>query len=172
MLISEFSEEDLAFYGQELEMQARLSAHLSNVSLKEGRALRVRGSERAAWPLGQQRLSPAATVALSQPRGIVRGQHRRIFLPLVVSSREQAINVLFVVSTGSPYTYLRRDTWEQLGLRGSVVLHGLPMPVHASHGGFENVDLLGQDCLAKLGHELRVNYEATTATLEPLPPLL
>ena len=85
-------------------------ADVTDSSLEEvGELLRVR------------RLSPAFGVPARIVTGRLYGSHNRVFAPLVVSTAERAVNVLFLIDTGSQITCLRVDTWKALVPEGSPV---------------------------------------------------
>ena len=91
------------------------------------------------------------------------GQNVRIFVPLVVKVRQTSINVNFLFDT--PVSYLRAEMFEKLGFRESIPsevvanIHGFSAPVHLSHGHFENVDVLGQDYLRRVGIIATLDYD-------------
>ena len=98
------------------------------------------------------------------------GQNVRIFVPLVVKVRQTSINANFLFDTGSPVSYLRAETFENLGFRESVPsevvanIHGFSAPVHLSHGHFENVNVLGQDYLRRVGIIATLDYDELIVT--------
>lgn len=115
--------------------------------------------------LGVVRHDAASSAPTFPVRGIMYGANSRLFVCLTVKKRDRAVNVLFLVDTGSPSSYLRRDTFEALGYTESipkeanVELHGFPMPVSLSHAHFYNVDLLGQSFFRTARARLEVDYE-------------
>ena len=48
------------------------------------------------------------------------GSGLRIFVPLVVKTKESAVNVSFLMDTGSPSIYLREETLEALGYKENI----------------------------------------------------
>ena len=131
-----------------------------------------------ARDLGHKRLSPADGFLAFPIKGSFYGPSNRIFLPLVVSSAKRGpINVLFLVDTGAPMSFLREDTLEALGFTESipssatVLIQGLRISVGLSSESFANVDLLGQDFLTRMGGLLTVNYRDFSCELSFLPPL-
>ena len=98
----------------------------------------------------------------------------RIFFGLVVTTKKASVNVLFLMDTGSPSTYLRQDTLEALGFSESipsnanVKIHGTTVQVYHSRGHFENVNLLGQDYLRVAQLRALLNYAELTAVLSTL----
>ena len=103
--------------------------------------------------------------------GVLYGSNLRIFFPLTVEEHRKSINVLFLADTGSPCTYLRKDTFEKLGhtefilSEVSVKINGTVMKVHLSHGHFHNVNLLGQDYMRAAKLQAYFDYEELTASL-------
>ena len=57
-------------------------------------------------------LSTASADPVFPVDGIMYGQNLRIFVPLVVKVRQTSINVNFLFDTGSPLSYLRKETFE------------------------------------------------------------
>lgn len=124
--------------------------------------------------LGVMRLSQSnRNVSFDSPvRGIVFGSCQRLFVPLSVQKQNLAINVLFMFDTGSPQTYLRRDTFEALGYTESipgeaiVTIQGRKITVFLSTAHFENVDLLGQDFMSLLGITVTIDYLNASVVLD------
>jgi hypothetical protein len=116
--------------------------------------------------LGSQALSVASVSPTFPVRGILFGLSHRMFVPLIVSKREKAINVNFLFDTGSPNTYLRAETLACLGMfrqenipsETNVLIHGTSTTVYLSSNHFENVDLLGQDYFAKIRGLVTIDY--------------
>ena len=87
--------------------------------------------------------------------------------PWSVERRGKRIWVLFLFDTGSPHTFLRKETWKALGYSGqvdiptsvNVDINGIPTAVSMSRGHFENVDLLGQNYLDKAGLRVEIDYK-------------
>jgi hypothetical protein len=77
---------------------------------------------------------------------------------------------MFLYDTGSPHTYLRRETWAALGFgpgidipsRTNVTVQGVIVPVSMSRGHFANVDLLGQNYCEKAGLRIEMDYRRRT----------
>jgi len=109
-------------------------------------------------------LSEAQVVPSFPVKGILFGQGQRMFVPLIVSKRSKSINVNFLFDTGSPNTYLRRETLAALGFVQStptetnVNIHGTAMTVYLSSNHFENVDLLGQDYMTAVRGTVCIDY--------------
>jgi hypothetical protein len=121
--------------------------------------------------LGCTRLSSGGLPAYPV-RGCFYGPCRRIFLQLVVRAGQRPpINVLFMVDTGAPVSFLRRDTLRALGFVdatpecANVTVHGVSVAVGRSHGHFDSVDLLGQDFFTQLGGVAIIDYGELTVEL-------
>ena len=108
----------------------------------------------SAAALGVTYLSSASADAACFPvHGIVFGPLSRVLVNLVVSQRaaRRAINVLFLVNTGSPHTYCSPAVYAALGVTDSLPkalvlnVHGVELSVSPSHGNFTDVNVLGQD---------------------------
>lgn len=115
--------------------------------------------------LGVLRHSAMPDVPAFPVRGIMYGVNSRLFVCLAVKKGNRSINVLFLADTGSPSSFLRRDTFEKLGYteaipkEANVDIHGIRMPASLSHAHFENVDLLGQDFFKTAKAKLVVDNE-------------
>ena len=120
--------------------------------------------------LGVVNLSPVCDPPVFPIRGIMYGHNVRIFVPLVVKVGQTSINVNFLFDTGSPYSYLREETFKNLGFLESIPsqvvanIHGFSALVHLSHGHFGNVNLLGQDYLRHVGIIATLDYDKLMVT--------
>ncbi|KAI3654381.1 hypothetical protein MP228_001100 [Amoeboaphelidium protococcarum] len=110
---------------------------------------------------------------------IVGGNHR-LMISLVCRRQSQqeapAVNVVFLVKTGSPVLYLSKRAMKALMGHRENVPQILYVQVHnervtefhlsppGSH--FEDVNLLGMDFLIKNRRSLVMNYDADTFTLQ------
>lgn len=105
--------------------------------------------------------------------GIVFGKCNRVFLPITVNTDrfKKCFKVIFLYDSGSPYTFLRRDTLESLGFVGNVPrevrvsLNGLIVDVSISHNNFHNVDILGQDFMERSGGKICIDMQTKTVQL-------
>lgn len=117
------------------------------------------GEELESTALSETEAEPAFPVM-----GIVFGNGQRIFVPLIVAKRGKSINVNFLYDTGSPNSYLRRETLAALGFgentpsETNVVIHGTALTVYLSSNHFENVDLLGQDFFRAIRGLVTIDY--------------
>jgi hypothetical protein len=122
--------------------------------------------------LGTPNLQPVEGIGAFPVEGIMYGQNLRIFVPLVVATKKKVINVNFLFDTGSPVSYLRRETFEALGFSESIPsevlvrVHGVTAQVHLSHGHFENVDIVGQDYLRVARICATLNYDLLTVSFD------
>ncbi len=125
-------------------------------------------------------LSPAATFPASFPvEGVIYGRNLRLFVNVVCRVRAdtaQAINVVFLLDTGSPVSYLSAKAMEALignpegGLprqlpvlvqsRKVTTFHLSPPDKH-----FADVNVLGMDFMLKNTLSLSVDYEDETFRL-------
>lgn len=114
--------------------------------------------------LGSIALSEATATPTFPVQGILFGIGQRMFVSLIVSKRRKSINVNFFYDTGSPNTYLRRETFAALGYEENiptemnVVIHGTALTVYLSSNHFENVDLLGQDFFTAIRGLVTIDY--------------
>eukprot|EP01031_Cornospumella_fuschlensis_P034486 gene34486-41753_t len=106
-------------------------------------------------------------------KGRVFGRNYRIFFPMVVQHKEKKVHVPMLFVTGSPFTFLRRETLAALGicnlipLGAEVKIHGhAHQIVYESKGHFSNVDILGQDFIVANDMEVRVAGKRLRAVLD------
>lgn len=130
--------------------------------------LSVIGSE-----LGVRRLASVPADGTFPVSGIIYGPNHRVFVPLTVRyAHGSAVNVLFLLDTGAPSSFLRMDTLTALGFvdfipsTANVFVQGVKVSVGVSHGHFHNVDLLGQDFLFRVGAKLTVDYADLSCIIE------
>ena len=104
--------------------------------------------------------------------GTIYGRNRRLFVPLTVAKLGKCAWCLFLIDTGSPYTYLCQDTLAALGYKESVPnlvsvkINGMNCEVAPSHGHFGNVNLLGQDFMHDARCKLYVDYSERSVRLD------
>lgn len=126
---------------------------------------------RIARELGISRLTPGQIPFPLEIDGMLYGYNSRVFVPLVVEKRGVSLNVLFLVDTGSPGTFLRQDTLHSLGYTEcvpdqlDVSIQGDLCTVRVSCRHYENVDLLGQDFLRSAKALLTIDYAKMTVKL-------
>jgi hypothetical protein len=124
--------------------------------------------------LGTGRLSAAPEF---QPnaypiKGIIYGPTSRVFVPMIVGKRDININVPFLFDTGSPNTYLREDTMRALGFVDNIPtdtmvrINDITITAFLSRGHFENVDLIGQDCMVSLRAKVLLDYGDKTVEVQ------
>jgi hypothetical protein len=125
-------------------------------------------------------LSPAATFPAPFPvEGVVYGRNLRLMVSLVCCRKAktaQAINVLFLLDTGSPVSYLSAKAMEALiGNPESHLPQCLPVLVQSKKvtmchlsppdKHFADVNVLGMDFMLKNKLSLSVDYEDETFRL-------
>jgi hypothetical protein len=125
--------------------------------------------------LGVTHLAPVRADAVSWPvRAVLFGVFSRVMACLVVSAppraREEAVravSVVFLLETGSPYTFLAQHTLQALGygdsLPGSMLLnvHGVGVTVHVSRGHFADVNVLGTDFMVRARCTLTLDFASS-----------
>lgn len=119
-----------------------------------------------AKELGLEQYSDTGEPAVFPVDGKIYGRNHRLFVPLIVEKKGKRIYVMFLYDTGSPYTYLRQETWTALGYSGDVDIpsttdakvHNTIIPVSLSRAHFHNVDLLGQDFMDKVNLEAAISH--------------
>lgn len=136
-----------------------------------------------ASELGIVSRGPTAPGKLAQHtiHGILYGLNKRWFVPLAVepaNHSKPAIDVVFLVDTGAPLTYLRYDTLCALGkdvpnpdTQVDVLIHNFAVTVKTSHSNFANVNLLGQDFFTACKAELLLDYLRGSCELR-IPPTM
>ena len=135
-----------------------------------------------AYLLEVEYLSPATEFPGSFPiDGEVCGLNNRPMINLVCRKRgnTDAINVIFLINTGSPVSYLSEKAMRALsgnGNNGSVKLPvQLPVMIHTNNvttcylsphdKHFANVNVLGADFFVGTSLTLKVNYSCNICTL-------
>jgi 2-hydroxychromene-2-carboxylate isomerase len=130
--------------------------------------------------LGVDYLGPAAEFPVSFPvEGEIYGPNKRLMVNLACRRRRtntSAINIIFLIDTGSPASYLSAKAMEALiGNTGSHLPQQLPVLIqslkniechispHDKH--FADVNVLGADFLVKNGLTLKANYSSDICTL-------
>jgi hypothetical protein len=106
--------------------------------------------------------------------GVTYGDYQRVLVKAEVFYRKR-LNVIMLVDTASPYTFLTRETLEALGVKIDnqpsdhvfVVINGMRLKVGVSKAHFKDVDVLGTSFLQYC--DLHVNYPSETATVAVLP---
>ena len=118
-----------------------------------------------AESLGVKYLASAALTDQRFPvSGVIFGRLPRIMVSLVVYRHAvgRAVNVIFVVSTGSPYTFCAPAVFAALGVTDSLPkglqlnVQGVDISVSPSHAHFADANVLGQDFFAAGGVDLAV----------------
>jgi hypothetical protein len=125
-------------------------------------------------------LGPAAEFPGSFPiSGEIYGPNKRLMVNLACRRREtntSAINVIFLIDTGSPASYLSAKAMEALiGNPGSRLPRQLPVRIHTKtviechlsplDKHFADVNVLGADFLVENGLTLKANYCNKICTL-------
>jgi hypothetical protein len=125
-----------------------------------------------AQELGVGYLQSAEPVVLSKGSvrhvsGILYGTNDRVMVALPVQKTAKCIHVIFVVDTGSPFTFLCRDALTALGFEEftpestKVTLGGIPgihVELSPPHLHFADVNVLGASFLRRTRAGLRIAY--------------
>jgi hypothetical protein len=109
-------------------------------------------------------------------KGIVFGQNKRLMINLLCKRKRTAtrwIRVIFLVDTGSPYTYLAPNTIERLtGTTSNNICKTLHVLVNSEttciechlspqDKHFKDVNVLGMEAMSKLGFsKFEINFQA------------
>ena len=129
--------------------------------------------------LGVTHLAPASADDVVWPvRALLYGVFGRAMVSLVVSAAARApgkaarsVNVIFVVDTGSPYTFMPQSTFAALGYNdalpqsASLRVHGVNMTVLPSRSHFKDVNVLGTDFFVRARCSLMLDYAAAEGVL-------
>ena len=130
--------------------------------------------------LGVDYLGPAAEFPCSFPvNGKICGNNKRLMVSLSCrreGKKSKAINIIFLIDTGSPNTFLSDKAMEALvgkpgcniGSTMDVSIQSLKniechISPHDKH--FADVNVLGADFLVKNGLALKANYSSDICTL-------
>jgi hypothetical protein len=125
-------------------------------------------------------LGPAAEFPCSFPNsGLIHGNNKRLMVSLSCCRKKEnskPINIIFLIDTGSPYTFLSDKAMEALfGQRGcnidttmDVMIHTKKVIVchlspHDKH--FSDVNVLGMDFLSKNLLSLSMDYDSESFQL-------
>ena len=111
-------------------------------------------------------------------RALLYGVFSRVMVSLVVSAPRasgqaaRSLNVIFLVDTGSPYTFISQSTYEALGYSDSLPkaaqlrVHGANITVQPSHSHFKDVNVLGTDFLVRARCSLMLDFANAVGTLD------
>lgn len=125
-----------------------------------------------AQELGVEYLLPAEPILLNKGEtrtvsGTIYGSNNRVMIALPVQKLNKCVHVIFLIDTGSPYTYLCNDALRALGHNEHV-----PKSTRATLGGipgfhvelspptmhFADVNVLGASFLSRTEAKLVVDY--------------
>jgi hypothetical protein len=133
--------------------------------------------------LGVTHLAPVGAAATWPVRACLFGVFSRVMVSLVVSvpprapsETARAVAVVFLVDTGSPYTFLAQRTFEEFGFldtlprRTTLCVHGMDMTVQVSHSHFADVNVLGTDFLVRARCRLTLDFGTTRGLLDVPQP--
>ena len=106
--------------------------------------------------------------------GVTYGDYQRVLVKAVVAYRK-ALNVIMLVETGSPYTFLTEETLKAIGVQMEdqpsdhvfVFVNGQRVKVGISKAHFKDVDVLGTNFMQFC--DLHVHYPSQKATVTLLP---
>lgn len=127
-------------------------------------------TEEIAKKLGVSYLSDSDKPKLAEVHGIVWGDNKRVFVSLAVEIAKRKKNVIFLVDTGSPHTYISRDVLEAMGYEcpaeeiiGNVNGHEHELKISPVVSGkdetdFRDINILGGNFLTQARAVLTVNY--------------
>jgi len=127
---------------------------------------------------GIENLSPGSFPSPAFPvRGVIYGIQKRLMICLACRRAGKInapiVNVWFLVDTGSPYTFLSKQTTTRLAgsdavddyVRVAIQIQESIIESHLSHAHFSEVNLLGMNALRKLTLSVDVNWKEETFQL-------
>ena len=132
--------------------------------------------ERIAKNMQVEYLGSAVFPGTFPAQGVITGQHFRLMIPLVVrrtsSKVVPAVNIVFLIDTGSHFTYICQEAMEALIGTESVVPERLSVQIHlenaievylspkSSH--FADVNVLGMDFIMENRVFPQVDFKTKT----------
>ena len=132
-----------------------------------------------AEKVGTEYLSATTMLPFFPVRGVLwNAKTNRTFVNLVVQrNKDIKVNVLFMIDTGCPDVYLRKDTLAALGYNDSIP-SSLTLNIHGtddifceiSRAHFSNVNVLGMSYFVVSKNLLSVDAHEKTATIDIRKP--
>jgi hypothetical protein len=129
--------------------------------------------------LGVAHLAPVCADVTWPVRACLFGAFSRVMASVVVTApprtleaAARSVNVVFVVDTGSPYTFLAQSTLQALGYGDTpprhvpLCVHGVGMTVQASHSRFADANVLGTDFLVRARCMLTLDFSGCEGLLD------
>jgi hypothetical protein len=125
-------------------------------------------------------LGPAAFPGTFPVMGSIIGHHHRLMVSLVCRRRTEkdvpSVNIIFLIKTGSPVTYLCHEAMEALIGKDSHVPPSLSVNIHSENqieahlspqgSHFADVNVLGMDFIVKNRVYPRLDFDRGTFTLQ------
>ena len=111
-------------------------------------------------------------------RALLYGVFSRVMVSLVVTAPRasgeaaRSVNVIFLLDTGSPFTFISQRTYKALGYSDSLPkaaqlrVHGASITVKPSHSHFVDVNVLGTDFLVRARCSLTLDFANAVGTLD------
>lgn len=107
--------------------------------------------------------------------GITYGDYSRVLVKAVLSAKGKSLNAFVLVDTGSPYTFLTRETFRALQIdledqpddQAFVLINGQRIKAHLSKNHFEDVNVLGANFLDFC--EVSIDYPKKRARITIVP---
>jgi hypothetical protein len=107
--------------------------------------------------------------------GITFGDYSRVLVKAVLSAKGKSLNAIMLVDTGSPYTFLTRETFRALQInledqpddQAFVLVNGQRIKAHLSKNHFEDVNVLGTNFLDFC--EVSIDYPKKRARITIVP---
>ncbi len=129
-----------------------------------------------AKDMGLKHLAPAAAPALWPPPSLMYGFANRLIVCLPTSTlRGPAVNIFYLLDTGSPNTYLSSNALNALGVEVvtssmSVIVNGLQDHANPSPAHHSDISLLGMRWFVANGVRIEVDPDTRSVTLRPRQP--
>jgi len=103
--------------------------------------------------------------------GVILEDTRRLVIPVVLKYKKKSIRTTCVLDTGSPWTFISRETFRAIGIMdvneyAQIAVHGLPIPVYESTNHFADINLCGQSFLGDNLLKLTVDFRRRKVMVE------
>lgn len=156
-------------------MDVDIDANIFDVLLSDVKSEQLKGELSKALKITY--LSDAEDIQPSKQKdGIIWGSHRKLFIHLTVKRGNNNRNIIFLIDTGAPFTYLCKEALQSLGIvvdninsstSINMSVSGYKMLVFMSpeDSHFNDINLLGSDFLALSNSILTANYGNNTLKL-------
>lgn len=119
--------------------------------------------------------SSTSTVVKSEDfpvQGFMYGDNYRSMIFLPTKIKNKTVEILYLIDTGSPYTYISQKTFDHLGYtfptsEGQFLINSRLTLIHISppNSHFEDINILGTNYTSKNELEVACDYKSRCVTL-------